>query len=125
MSAHFLERPGSLVAPQRGGRRKIRVSADILTGSGSGGDTTVDGDESSGESRLSDTDMMSPDDDPDLDALLSPDLDTPDEMEDSIMERKFSLGVMEEKKKWQLFLVSFERDFTRLFNVALMYYGDI
>jgi hypothetical protein len=31
---------------------------------------------------------MSPDDDPDLDALLSPDLDTPDEMEDSIMERK-------------------------------------
>jgi hypothetical protein len=96
MSTHFLERPGSLVAPQRGGRRKIRVSADILTGSGSGVDTTVDGDESSGESRLSDTDMMSPDDDPDLDALLSPDLDTPDEMEDSIMERKFSLGVMEE-----------------------------
>ncbi|PNF41616.1 prune-like protein 2 [Cryptotermes secundus] len=81
------ERPGSLVAPQRGGRRKIRVSADILTGNGSGGDTTVNGDESSGESHLSDMDMMSPDDDPDLDALLSPDLDTPDEMEDSIMER--------------------------------------
>lgn len=98
MSTHFLERPGSLVAPQRGGRRKIRVSADILTGNGSGGDTTVNGDESSGESRLSDTDMVSPDDDPDLDALLSPDLDTPDEMEDSIMERKFSLGVMEEKE---------------------------
>ena len=75
------------MAPQRGGRRRIRVSADILT-SGSAGDTTADGDESSGESRLSDTDMMSPDDDPDLDALLSPDLDTPDEMEDSIMERE-------------------------------------
>lgn len=89
MSTHFLERPGSLVAPQRGGRRKIRVSADILTGSGSGGDTTADGEESSGESHLSDTDMMSPDDEADLDALLSPDLDTPDEMEDSIMERKF------------------------------------
>ncbi|XP_069687778.1 protein prune homolog 2 isoform X3 [Periplaneta americana] len=81
------ERPGSLVAPQRGGRRKIRVSADILAGSGSCGDTTADGDESSVESRLSDTDMLSPDDDPDLDALLSPDFDTPDEMEDSIMER--------------------------------------
>ncbi|PSN51503.1 hypothetical protein C0J52_00740 [Blattella germanica] len=79
------ERPGSLVAPQRGGRRRIRVTADILTGTG--GDTIADGDESSAESRLSDTDMMSPDDDPDLDALLSPDLDTPDEMEDSIMER--------------------------------------
>lgn len=88
MFAHFPERPGSLVAPQRGGRRKIRVSADILTGSGSGGDTAADGEDSSCESRLSDTDMMSPDDDPDLDALLSPDLDTPDEMEDSIMERK-------------------------------------
>ncbi|XP_021928721.1 uncharacterized protein LOC110834157 isoform X2 [Zootermopsis nevadensis] len=81
------ERPGSLVAPQQGGRRKIRVSADILTGSGSGGDTAADGEESSCDSRLSDTDMMSPDDDPDLDALMSPDLDTPDEMEDSIMER--------------------------------------
>lgn len=99
MPTRFLERPGSLVAPQRGGRRKIRVSADILTGSGSGGVTTVDGDESSGESHLSDTDMVSPDDDPDLDALLSPDLDTPDEMEDSIMEREFSLGVVEQKKK--------------------------
>lgn len=81
------ERPGSLVAPQRGGRRKIRVSADILTGSGSGGDTTADGGESSDESQLSDTEMMSPDDEADLNALLSPDLDTPDEMEDSIMDR--------------------------------------
>jgi hypothetical protein len=32
---------------------------------------------------------MSADDEADLDALLSPDRDTPDEMEDSIMERKF------------------------------------
>jgi len=98
MFTHFLERPGSLVAPQRGGRRKICVSADILTGSGSGGDTTADG-ESSGESRLSDTDMMSPDDEADLDALLSPDLDTPDEMEDSIMERKFFFFVVGRKNK--------------------------
>jgi len=97
MSTHFLERPGSLVAPQRGGRRKIRVSADILTGSGSGGDTAADGEESSGESRLSDTDMMSPDDEADLDALLSPDMDTPDEMEDSIMERKFFFSCRKKK----------------------------
>lgn len=97
MSTHFPERPGSLVAPQRGGRRRIRVTADILTGSGSGGDTTADGD-SSGESHLSDTDMMSPDDEADLDALLSPDLDTPDEMEDSIMDSKFFLFVGRKNK---------------------------
>ncbi|XP_067003706.2 uncharacterized protein [Anabrus simplex] len=75
------ERPGSLVASQRGGRRKIQVSADILNG------PTEEDNVSSGDSRLSDTDMVSPDDDPDLDALLSPDLDTPDELEDSILER--------------------------------------
>ncbi|XP_063227840.1 protein prune homolog 2 isoform X6 [Bacillus rossius redtenbacheri] len=74
------ERPGTLVPPQRGGRRKIRVSEDILQG------PADEGDASSGESRLSDTDMVSPDD-ADLDELLSPGLDTPDEMEDSIMER--------------------------------------
>jgi hypothetical protein len=113
MSTRFLERPGSLVAPQRGGRRKIRVSDDILTGSGSGGDITVDGDESSGESRLSDTDMMSPDDDPDLDAILSPDLDTPDEMEDSIMERKFSLGVLGTRRNYTYFWFHLRRIFRR------------
>jgi hypothetical protein len=104
MFVHFLERPGSLVAPQRGGRRKIRVSADILTGSGSGGDTVADGEESSCESHLSDTDMMSPDDDPNLDALLSPDLDTPDEMEDSIMESKFFKACWKRSLLFSMFL---------------------
>ncbi|GLH05755.1 Uncharacterized protein GBIM_11331 [Gryllus bimaculatus] len=87
------ERPGSLISSQRGGRRRIRVTADILSGHAreDEDDDPEDGDASSiggHSSRLSDADLLSPgEDDADLDALLSPGVDTPDELEDSILER--------------------------------------
>nr|CAD7259817.1 unnamed protein product [Timema shepardi] len=74
------ERPSPVTSSQRCGRRKIQVSDDIYTAQEEDNLSSVSG----AESPLSDMDLV---DDPDLDDLLSHELDSPDDMEDSILER--------------------------------------